>query len=294
MGDEVLYMNEQNIHWFPGHMQKALRQIETKLKIVDVVIELADSRAPLYSTRNPMIEEKIANKQKLLVLTKLDLADESRVSRSIEQLKTQYDIVLAGNLNDKNFIRQIKVAVKKLGEPVHLKQKAKLIKPQALKVIILGIPNVGKSTLINKLAKRRAAGVENRPGFTKAQQFIKVDQDFILIDTPGVLPPNYENKLAVLNLALLGSIPQDILPLHDLALYLGDFLIKNYPHLLTARFDLSPQHLIDTEQLFMQIAIRRGLNDGGVFNTDKAEVLLLNEFKNGVLGRITLGEDNAQ
>lgn len=283
-------MSEQNIHWFPGHMQKALRDIENKLKVIDVVVELADSRAPLYSTRNPILAEKSKNKQKLLVLTKLDLADENRVKQAVEELKTIYDYVLAGNLNDRGFIRQIKAAVKMLGEPVHKKQAAKLMKPQALKVMILGIPNVGKSTLINKLANRKAAGVENRPGLTRAQQFIKVDQDFILIDTPGVLPPNYENKTAVINLALLGSIRQEILPLHDMALFLADYLIVNYPQLLKARYDLSDEALSSPEAMYLQIAIRRGLLDSGQVNTDKAETLLLNEFKNGVLGRVSLGE----
>ncbi|HKL84430.1 MAG TPA: ribosome biogenesis GTPase YlqF [Bacilli bacterium] len=283
-------MSEQNIHWFPGHMQKALRDIENKLKVIDVVVELADSRAPLYSTRNPILAEKSKNKQKLLVLTKLDLADENRVKQAVEELKTIYDYVLAGNLNDRGFIRQIKAAVKMLGEPVHKKQAAKLMKPQALKVMILGIPNVGKSTLINKLANRKAAGVENRPGLTRAQQFIKVDQDFILIDTPGVLPPNYENKTAVINLALLGSIRQEILPLHDMALFLADYLIAHYPQLLKARYDLSDEALSSPEAMYLQIAIRRGLLDSGQVNTDKAETLLLNEFKNGVLGRVSLGE----
>lgn len=283
-------MSEQNIHWFPGHMQKALRDIENKLKVIDVVVELADSRAPLYSTRNPILAEKSKNKQKLLVLTKLDLADENRVKQAVEELKTIYDYVLAGNLNDRGFIRQIKAAVKMLGEPVHKKQAAKLMKPQALKVMILGIPNVGKSTLINKLANRKAAGVENRPGLTRAQQFIKVDQDFILIDTPGVLPPNYENKTAVINLALLGSIRQEILPLHDMALFLADYLIAHYPQLLKARYDLSDEALSSPEAMYLHIAIRRGLLDSGQVNTDKAETLLLNEFKNGVLGRVSLGE----
>lgn len=283
-------MSEQNIHWFPGHMQKALRDIENKLKVIDVVVELADSRAPLYSTRNPILAEKSKNKQKLLVLTKLDLADENRVKQAVEELKTIYDYVLAGNLNDRGFIRQIKAAVKMLGEPVHKKQATKLMKPQALKVMILGIPNVGKSTLINKLANRKAAGVENRPGLTRAQQFIKVDQDFILIDTPGVLPPNYENKTAVINLALLGSIRQEILPLHDMALFLADYLIAHYPQLLKARYDLSDEALSSPEAMYLQIAIRRGLLDSGQVNTDKAETLLLNEFKNGVLGRVSLGE----
>ncbi len=285
-------MSEQNIHWFPGHMQKALREIENKLKVIDVVIELADSRAPLFSTRNPKLQALTKHKQTLLVLTKLDLADERKTKQHIDQLKKQYKIVLAGNLNDKNFVRSITQAVKKLGEPIHQKQAAKLMKPQALKVLILGIPNVGKSTLINKLAKRKAAGVENRPGFTRSQQFIKVDQDFILIDTPGVLPPNYEHQLAVINLALLGSIRQEILPIHDLAEHLAIYLIHHYDELLMNRYDAGPDNLLSPHALFTHIANRRGLLDNGVINLEKAETLLLNEFKNGMIGRICLGEND--
>lgn len=283
-------MSEQNLHWFPGHMQKALKEIDNKLKIVDVVIELADARAPLFSTRNPVLGKKIANKITLLVLTKLDLADPKQVEISKELLKKEYTDVLAGDLNDKAFVRQIKEQVKKLGKPLHDKQALKGIKPQPLKVMILGIPNVGKSTLINKLANRKAAGVENRPGLTKSQQYIKVDHDFILIDTPGVLPPNYENKQAVINLALLGSIRQEILPLHDLAIELATYLLHAYPDKLRARYDLPLENIEAIEQVFEFIAKRRGLLDAGNLNTDKAEVLLLNEFKNGQIGRISLGE----
>lgn len=287
-------MSEQNLHWFPGHMQKALRDIENKLKVVDVVIELADSRAPLYSTRNPILSKKIENKLKLLVLTKVDLADPIKVSEAVETLKEEYGAVLAGNLNDRGFVRQIKLETKKLGVSIHQKQAHKLIKPQPLKVMILGIPNVGKSTLINKLANRKAAGVENRPGLTRAQQYIKVEDDFILIDTPGVLPPNYENKLAVINLSLLGSIRQEILPLHDLANILAEYLIQYYAHLLRSRYDATDEALSSVDHLLMHIAKRRGLIDNGVLNIDKAEKLLLNEFKNGQIGRISLGENRDQ
>lgn len=283
-------MSEKNIHWFPGHMQKALRDIEAKLKVVDVVIELADSRAPIFSTRNELLRSKIGNKQKLLVLTKLDLADPKKVEEATDILQSDYQKVMAGDLSDKKFVAQIKAEVKRLGAPLHEKQRAKMIKPQPLKVMIIGIPNVGKSTLINKLANRKAAGVENRPGLTRAQQYIRVDQDFILIDTPGVLPPNYENRLAVINLALLGSIRQEILPLHELASLLGEYLLAEYPHLLKERYGVNSQEITSSLDLMHAIGLRRGLLESGQPSVERAETLLLNEFKNGVIGRISLGE----
>ena len=163
---------------------------------------------------------------------------------------------------------------------------AKGMKPQPLKTMIIGIPNVGKSSLINRLAKRSAAGVQNKPGYTRGEQFIKVNNDFILLDTPGVLPMNYDDKNKAINLALLGSIREEILPNQDLALYLIKYLKNNYPDSLKERFDIAD--LSSFDEVTSQICKKRGLITNGEYDANRAYILLLKEFRDGKLGRITL------
>lgn len=276
------------IHWFPGHMSKALKQIEEKIKIVDVVIELLDARAPLSSI-NKDLEKLIVNKKKLIVLTKADLADPQRTNNILKFLKNKYDKVLLLNLNDKNATKEISKAVNELGKDKWEKEKAKGMKPQAIKAMILGIPNVGKSSLINRLANRKAAGVQNKPGFTRGEQWIKVNNDFILLDTPGILPMNYNEKEKAANLALIGSIREEILPKYTLVEMLLNSFQKNYPDALKQRYGI--ESIRDKESILTAIADRRKLLDSkGNFDLLKAETLLLKEFKDGLLGRFTLDD----
>ena len=269
------------IHWFPGHMKKALNEIEAKIKLVDIVIEILDARAPFSST-NPEFEKRIQNKKRIVIFSKADLADPQETQKWEQFFKKSVDSLLILNLNDPKSEKIIASEVKRLGEEKHQKEIAKGMKPQPLKTMIIGIPNVGKSSLINRLAKRSAAGVQNKPGYTRGEQYIKVNNDFILLDTPGVLPMNYDDKKKATNLALIGSVKEDILPNEDLAIYLIKYLNKSYPNSLLARFEVSD--LSDFEQVIEQICARRGL----LGNKEKAYSLLLKEFKEGKLGRISL------
>ena len=269
------------IHWFPGHMKKALNEIEAKIKLVDIVIEILDARAPFSST-NPEFEKRIQNKKRIVIFSKADLADPQETQKWEQFFKKSVDSLLILNLNDPKSEKIIASEVKRLGEEKHQKEIAKGMKPQPLKTMIIGIPNVGKSSLINRLAKRSAAGVQNKPGYTRGEQYIKVNNDFILLDTPGVLPMNYDDKKKATNLALIGSVKEDILPNEDLAIYLIKYLNKSYPNSLLARFEVSD--LSDFEQVIEQICARRGL----LGNKEKAYSLLLKEFKEGKLGRICL------
>ena len=269
------------IHWFPGHMKKALNEIEAKIKLVDIVIEILDARAPLSSI-NPEFEKRVQNKKRIFVLSKSDLADPLETKKWEDYFKKSVDSLLVLNLNEQKATQIIANEVKRLGAEKHAKEISKGMKPQPLKTMIIGVPNVGKSSLINRLAKRSAAGVQNKPGYTRGEQFIKVNNDFILLDTPGILPMNYEDKTKAINLALLGSIRENILPNEDLSIYLVKYLNKFYPEALKERFGITD--LKDFEEVIKQICVRRALlND-----YERAYFLLLKEFKDGKLGRITL------
>ena len=275
------------IHWFPGHMKKAIINIEEKVKLCDVVIEILDARAPLSSI-NKDLEARIKNKKRLAVISKSDLADIEETKYWQNALSNKFDAILILNLTDPKSTKILSQEVAKLGEEKHQKEKAKGMKPQPIKAMIIGIPNVGKSSLINRLANRRAAGVQNKPGYTRGEQFIKVNNDFILLDTPGVLPMNYEDKQVATNLALIGSIREDILPNDALVKSLLYILRKKYPYSLKERYGI--EIIGEEQEVLTKIATRRGLLTGGELDISKAEITLLKDFKDGKLGRISLDE----
>jgi len=278
-------MSTQQIHWFPGHMKKALNNIIEKVKMVDVIIEILDARAP-ESSMNPDLEKAIKNKKRLAVLSKADLADPSQTKLWSDVLKKEFDGFVVLNLTDQKSTKILSNEVSKLGKEKHDKEIARGMKPQPIKTMIIGVPNVGKSSLINRLANRKAAGVQNKPGYTRGEQFIKVNNDFVLLDTPGVLPMNYDDKKHATNLALVGSVREDILPNDVLVKSLLIILRKYYPNSLLERFNIS---LIEDDQLVLeQIATRRGLKSAGELDIEKAEITLLKDFKDGRLGLITL------
>lgn len=274
------------IHWFPGHMKKALNEIEERIKIVDVVIELLDARAPLSSI-NDRLQQIAQGKKKLVVLTKPDLADPKQTELWKNKLAGQFDMLLVLDLTKGYAQNEIAKAVNKLGQFKHQKEIARGMKPQPIRAMILGIPNVGKSSLINRLAGRRAAGVQNKPGYTRGEQWIKVNKDFLLLDTPGVLPMNYEDHKKAANLALLGAIREDILPNHELVSILLNFLKEHYPLSLKDRFNI--EEITTDEAVISSICDARKLVDAnGNPDLDRAQMVLLKEFKDGLLGQITL------
>ena len=273
------------IHWFPGHMKKALNEIANRIKVVDVVIELFDARAP-FSSINEDLEKVIKDKKKLIILSKPDLADQNQTKKWKEHFKSRFDLVLALDLTKPSANKDIADAVFKLGEEKRMKDKKRGMKPQPIRTMIIGIPNVGKSSLINRLASRRAAGVQNKPGYTRGEQWIKVNKDFDLLDTPGVLPMAYENKHKAAKLALIGAIREDILPISDLADYLIKFLKQFYPNSLKERFGI--ENITETIDVLKAIATKRSCMKAGELDIEKAESILLKEFKDGKLGKITL------
>ena len=275
-----------NIHWFPGHMNKALHEVEERLKIIDVIIELFDARAPLSSI-NEQLEKATKHKKKVYVFTKSDLADKKQTELWKKHFISEDIDVIATNLNDKNAYNLISQAVIKLGKSKWAKEMARGMKPQPIRAMVIGVPNVGKSSLINLLAKRKVAGVQNKPGYTRGEQWIKVNKDFLLLDTPGILPMSYEDKEKATKLALVGSIREDILPNSDLVDYLLSFLKEKYPLSLQERFGI--ENITNRKEILELIADRRKLlRSNNQLDLEKAEILLLKEFKDGLLGNITL------
>ena len=275
----------KQIHWYPGHMKKAQIDIEERIKIVDLVIELLDARIPL-SSRNPTLFKMTQNKNRLVVLTKNDLADPLMTERWINHFREMGFAAIFADLAKEKDVKNIIRSAEKLGESKNQKMVAKGMKPQSIRAMIIGIPNVGKSTLINKIAKRNAASVENKPGHTKSQQWIKVSDKFQLLDTPGILPSNYDDKDVARNLALVGSINEEILPIEELTDYSLSYLKEFYPSNLKNRFDYIS--LEDkNEQIVELIAKKRGYFTKDGLDLYKAEKVFLNELKNGILGQIS-------
>ena len=275
----------KQIHWYPGHMKKAQIEVQEKLKLVDVIVELLDARIP-FSSRNEVLYKITKDKLRLVVLTKTDLADQKETQKWINFFKNQGFSAIFADLNNTTDVKNIIKEVERLGENKNQKYIAKGMKPQPVRAMIIGIPNVGKSTLINKISGRHAASVQNKPGHTKAQQWIKVSNKFELLDTPGILPPSYDDPKKATNLALVGSVSAEILPNDELAKIAFDFVKTNYPEYLKARFeylDLSKSN----DECFEEIAYKRGYLTKGGQDIEKAYKVFLNEVKNGLLGKIT-------
>ena len=284
-------MQNHNIQWFPGHMAKALREIEERAKMVDVIIEILDARV-VSSSRNPIVSKVAPQKPRLIILSKKDLADSDRTKEWIEYFKNQGHMAIALNINKddlQQIINKLKIVLKDKIE----RDKRRGLKNSIIRALVVGIPNVGKSSFINKIAKRKATIVGNKPGVTKAQQWIKVRDDFELLDTPGVLWPKFEDKEVGAKLALVGTMPIDIMPLHELSSLLFNYLFAHHKDYLLKRYNVAMEGEEMNEQVMEDLIIKIGQNRGmlkakGEVDIEKTEELVLREFKNGILGTFSL------
>ena len=280
----------KDIQWFPGHMAKALREISERIKLVDIVIELCDARAP-YSSINPELFNIIKNKPRIMILSKKDLAEEKITNEWIKHFEEKGYIAKAMNLNKDNLDIIFSLSKVCLKEKIE-KDKRRGLKPQPIRALVVGIPNVGKSTFINKMSKRKAANVGNMPGVTKAQQWIKIKNDFELLDTPGVLWPKFENQEVGTKLAFIGTIKQDILDKSSLASSLLKYLFNKHKEFLINRYNIELVEELNEDNeivLLERIGQKRGLlRAKGEVEISKVEELILKEFKEGIMGRYSL------
>lgn len=287
------------ISWYPGHMAKTRRQIEADLKIVDIVIELLDSRIPI-SSQNPDIAQITAGKKKIIVLNKCDLSDEKQNQRWVSYFKKKGIVAVLVDSNSGKGIENCIREIEKIMEEQLQKQAVKGRTGRKIRAMILGIPNVGKSSFINRISKRTTAGVGNKPGVTKQKQWIRINKKIELLDTPGVLWPKFESEEVALNLAFTGTIKEDILQRTEIAYQLVKVLLENYINHICERYGITENYIEETlnqeqpeniniYEIMLEIGRKRGcMISGGNIDEEKTARIILDEFKNGKLGKITL------
>lgn len=278
-----------NIQWYPGHMTKAKRKIQEDLKLVDVVIELVDARIPM-SSRNPDVDEIVGGKPRIILLNKSDLADEQANKVWMRYYSDNNTKVIMANSIKGIGLKEATNAAKLLMKEKIDRLKSKGLLVKTIRALIIGIPNVGKSTLINKMAGKSIAQTGDRPGVTRAKQWIKVSQELELLDTPGILWPKFEDEQVALNLAFTGAIKDEILDVYELSLKLLEKLQQDFFKNLKEKYKLEDEHKeLTVHDLFKQIGKKRGcIIAGGEVDVQRVSVMLLDDFRGGRIGKITL------
>lgn len=278
----------QNIQWYPGHMKRTERQIEKVLPLIDAVAEIADARIPV-SSRNPELTGIVKDKPRLILLNKCDMADSKATDRWISKFRNEGIIAIPMDCRSgkgvDNFVKSVKILLKDKLESYD--QKGMTGKP--LRVMVVGIPNVGKSSFINRMSKITKAGVADRPGVTRGNQWFKIDDRLELLDTPGVLWPKFEDEKVGEHLAFTGAVKDDVIDKELLAVRLLECMMKDYPERLLERYKVDPNDYYDSYDLLEAIGKKRGMiMRGGDVDTERASTMLLDEYRGGKLGTITL------
>lgn len=273
------------INWYPGHMQKTKRQIKELLPLIDVVYELIDSRIP-FSSKIKDIDEIIKNKPKILIMTKKDLCDFKETEKWIKYYEEQGYKVLLINLNDPNDYKKIITVTEKLMQNIQNKRISAGMKQKEIKALVMGIPNVGKSTLINKLAGKKVTSVGNTPGVTKNLVWLKTKSNILLLDSPGILWPKFDNDEIALNLASMAAIKSEILDEDEIAVHILNKLDKYYPNILETRYKID--NCTDIEETYEKIGRKIGaIISGGEVDYSKVSKTIMNDLKNEYIKNIT-------
>ena len=275
-----------NFQWYPGHMTKAKRQMQEDIKLIDLVIELVDARIPL-SSRNPDIDDLGKNKYRLILMNKSDLADKRETEKWSEYFKKKGFFVVSLDARTKNSMKSITDVVMEACKEKIERDRKRGIKNRPVRAMVVGIPNVGKSTFINSYAGKACAKTGNKPGVTKGKQWIRLNKNVELLDTPGILWPKFEDQTVGLKLALIGSIKDEILNVDELAIELIKILIERYPGTLNSRYGVDESAEI-TDIIYGVAANRNCIQKGGEADYSKAAALVLDDFRSGKLGNITL------
>ena len=272
-----------NIQWFPGHMTKTRRLIEADLKMVDAVVEIVDARIP-ESSRNPILDELVKDKPRIMIMNKCDYADDGATAAWKRYYEGRGIMVITCDCRSGKGINKFLPAVKKLLSDLIERRKKRGMIGKALRLMVVGIPNVGKSSFINRMAKTKKTKVGDKPGVTRGKQWVSIDKDVELLDMPGILWPKFDDQLAAQRLAFTGAIKDDVVDVEALARALGEYLLAEYPALITARYKLS-----DEGDVLINIAKARGMMvSGGEPDTLRAATTLLDEYRGGKIGKITL------
>ena len=287
--------NKTNINWYPGHMAKTKRQIQEDLKLIDVVIELLDARIPRAS-QNPDIAEYVKNKKRLIVLNKADLANDQETEKWIAYFKQKGIKAIAVDANQGRGINQVEKIILDMMQDTILENAAKGRIRKTIRVMILGIPNVGKSSFINRISKKTTMEVGNRPGVTRQKQWIRIGNQIELLDTPGVLWPKLGSDEVGLNLSFTGSIKDDVIDKEEVAFYLVKYLMNNYKEEFKAKYKFEESEISSSEgspnyylEIMELIGRKRGaLISGGRVDNLKVSEIILDEFRSGKIGKITL------
>jgi ribosome biogenesis GTPase A len=277
---------QMNIQWYPGHMTKTRRQMEEDLKLVDAVCEIVDARIPMAS-RNPDIDSICGNKPRIIILNRMDLADPEATKAWVSHFRAKGMAAVPTDCKSRKGINAFTPAVQSVLQEKIKRNEAKGMK-KALRVMVVGIPNVGKSTLINQISGRKGAKAENRPGVTRGKQWVTVDRDLLLLDTPGILWPKFDDPNVGMLLAYTGAVKENILDVEELASYLMTLLWKYYPACIKDRYGIEAPEDTPGYELIEMAGKRRGfLLSGGVINTERMSKVLLDEYRSGKLGKFT-------